>query len=95
MAIVVEVLVPLASRAESDRFDAGIDQAITERGGPPEGFMVHIGRPEGDGFLMIDVWRNEAEWRAFFDEVIMPNLAAAGLSAEDPRVSPAWTFARP
>jgi hypothetical protein len=37
MAIVVEALVPRASKAEADVFDESIELAMTQMGGPPEG----------------------------------------------------------
>jgi hypothetical protein len=46
MEIVVETLVPQASRAEADQFDASIDAAMMEMGGPPAGLMVHYARLE-------------------------------------------------
>ena len=42
MAIVVETLVRRATRDEADRFDASIEAAMAEMGGPPDEFMVHL-----------------------------------------------------
>ncbi len=95
MAIVVETIVPRASRAEPDRFDESIEAALAQVGGQPRGLMVHFSRPAGDGFLLCDVWRTEAEMRAFYDNVILPKLADAGLRPEKSSVSPVWSFARP
>jgi hypothetical protein len=47
MAIVVEALVPRASKAEADVFDESIELAMTQMGGPPEGLMVHFAHPAG------------------------------------------------
>jgi hypothetical protein len=95
MAIVVETLVPRASKAEADRFDDSIDSAMMQMGGPPAGPMVHFARPSGDGFMLCNVWRAEADMRSFYDDVILPKLADAGLSPEEPTISPVWVFARP
>ncbi len=95
MAIVVETLVPLASKADADTFDASVEAAMMERGGPPAGLMVHFTRPAGDGFVLSNVWRSEADMRRFYDDVILPGLAAAALEPEGSIVSPVWTFARP
>lgn len=95
MAIVGEILVPRASKAEADRFDDSVDAAMMKMGGPPAGLMVHFARPAGDGFLICDVWRTEADMRAFYDDVVLPKLADAGLDAEEPKTSPVWSFARP
>ena len=95
MAIVVEMLVPRASRDVADQFDAGVEQAMMRRGGPPAGLLVHYARPEGDGFVLCNVWRSEAEMRSFFEDVILPGLAQRGLEPSQPIVSPVWVFARP
>ncbi len=95
MAIVGEILVPRASKAEADLFDDSDKAAMMKMGGPPAGLMVHFERPAGDGFLICDVWRTEADMRAFYDDVVLPKLADAGLEAEEPKTSPVWVFARP
>lgn len=64
-------------------------------GGPPIGLMAHIAHPSGDGFVLCDVWRSEPEMRSFYDEVVLPKLAEAGLEPRDPVISPVWSFARP
>ncbi len=94
MAIVVETRIPEASREAADRFDADIEAAMREGGGPPAGLMVHLARPDGDGFLLVNVWRNEADLRAFWD-VIASRLGEAGLAFDEPTISPVWSFARP
>ena len=95
MAIVVETLVPHASKAEAEDFDATVEAAMMQRGGPPAGLMVHFTHPVGDGFALSNIWRSEAEMRHFYDDVIIPLLAAAALAPEESNVSPVWTFARP
>jgi hypothetical protein len=42
MAIVVETLVPHATRAEAERFDEMVENAIMQAGGPPARLMVHF-----------------------------------------------------
>ncbi len=42
MAVVGEILVPRASKAEADVFDESIDSAMMQMGGPPAGLMVHF-----------------------------------------------------
>ncbi len=95
MAVVVEIRVLQASKADHEALDAGVEAAMGQQGGPPAGLMAHFARPEGDGFVICDVWRSEADMRPFVDGVILPALAAAGLASEEPIVSPAWGFARP
>jgi hypothetical protein len=95
MAIVVETLIPQASKAAAEQLDAAIEATMMQRGGPPAGLMVHFTRPVGDGVVLANVWRSEAEMRGFYDDVLLPALAAAALVPEEPIVSPVWTFARP
>ena len=95
MAIVVETLIPRASKAEAERFDERIEDAMMQMGGPPAGLMVHYTRPAGDGFLLCNVWRTDADMRQFYDGVILPGLADAGLESEEPLIAPVWVFARP
>lgn len=86
---------PQASNAEADVFDESMELAMMQMGGPPDGLMVHFARPAKDGFLLCNVWRNEADMRSFYDDVVVPKLADVGLAAEEPAISPIWTFARP
>lgn len=95
MAIVVQTLVPHASEADADRLDQLVDAAITQRGGPPAGLMAHIVHPSGAGFMICEVWRSEADMLSFYDDVVAPKLAEAGLVPDDRVVSPVWSFARP
>lgn len=95
MAIMVETLVPVASRADADRLSDAIEASMVERGGPPQGLMAHFAGPLGDGFRICDVWATEAPMRVFYEEVVLPQLAAAGLAHEKSVVSPVWSFARP
>jgi hypothetical protein len=95
MAVAVETRIRNASQAEHDAFNDRIEAAMGAMGGPPAGLMVHVAKPDGDGFVIVDVWRTEAEMREFHDAVLSPAVAAADLDAELPLVSPVWGFARP
>jgi len=95
MAIVVQTLVPHASEADADRLDQLVNAAIMQRGAPPAGLMAHVCHPSADGFMIYEVWRSEADMQPFYDEVVLPNLAEAGLVPDAPVVSPVWSFARP
>lgn len=94
MAVVVEVVVARGSQAEFDGVDVAVSSAM-EHSGPPAGLMAHLVKPVGDGFVISDVWRSAQDFDPFWDEVLRPALAAAGLVAGDPVVSPVWSFARP
>ncbi len=95
MAIVMKTQVPSADQAAHDRVQEAVNAGIGRRGGPPEGLMVHLGHPEGDGFVIVDVWRSEDLARAFWIDVIEPAITGAGLTAGEPEVVPAWSIARP
>jgi hypothetical protein len=95
MAIAVETRIRKASQAEHDALSARVGAAMEANGVPPDGLMVHLTRPDGDGFVILDVWRTEAEMREFYDAVIVPALAETGAEADPPSVSPVWDFARP
>ena len=95
MAVVAQTFVPRASQADADRFEVSMGAAMEARGGPPAGLMAHIGHPSGDGLMLCNVWRTEADMRSFYDEVVLPKLAEAGLEPEEAVISPVWAFARP
>jgi hypothetical protein len=95
MAIVVETLVPRATRDQAEQLDARIGAAIKQMGGPPDGLMAHFARPAGEGFLICNVWRSETEMKPFYDDVVLPGLADAGLVPDESHVAPVWSFARP
>jgi hypothetical protein len=95
MAIAVETRIRKASQAEHDAMNARVEKSMGALGGPPAGLMAHLSKPDGDGFVVIDVWRTEAEMREFYDAVFTPVLAAAGVESDPPAVTPVWGFARP
>jgi hypothetical protein len=95
MAVVGEVRVRSASRAECDALEDRVSSAMMSMGGPPAGFMVTVVRPDSDGFLMIEVWRTESEMRRFHEAVVVPAFAELGLNAQELEVWPVWGFARP
>jgi len=95
MAIIVQTFVPRASQADADRLDLIVGAAMMQAGGPPVGLMAHVGYPSGEGFVVCNVWRSEAEMQSFHHAVLLPKLAEAGLEPADSVVSPVWSFARP
>jgi hypothetical protein len=94
MAVVIEIAVAGADRARFDLVDLEVSRAL-ELTGPPAGLMSHLVRPHGDGFLISDVWRSEAEFLDFHGTVLAPAISAADLVPGAPTVSPVWSFARP
>jgi hypothetical protein len=68
---------------------------MMQAGSPPEGLMVHVVYPQGEGFVVAEVWRTEAEGLPYVDEVLGPLLIELGLTAVESTVLPVWSFARP
>ena len=95
MAVLLQLSVAPATQDQVYELDAQVEQSMEQTGGPPAGLMSHVVYPEGDGFVMIDVWRGEAEGRSFLDDVLLPLMTELGLTAQEIRSRPVWSFARP
>ncbi len=95
MALLFQLTVTPATQEQFNELDARFDQSMMQAGGPPAGLMSHAVYPEGDGFVIADVWRAEAEGQRFIDDVLRPLLAESGLAGQDAVVRPVWSFARP
>jgi hypothetical protein len=57
--------------------------------------MAHAVYPEGDGFVISEVWRSEAEGSRYVDDVLRPLMSELALAAQGTEVRPVWSFARP
>ena len=68
---------------------------MSEGGGPPPGLMSHLVHPEGDGFVVAEVWRTESHGQSYVDDVLRPLLAELHLTASETTVLPVWSFAQP
>ncbi len=95
MAVIVRIVIDSASQDDHDRLGGAVEARLHDQGGPPDGLMVHVGWPEGDGFVIAEAWRTEELFRRYQEHLLEPALAEAGLVARDPDVSPAWSIARP
>jgi hypothetical protein len=95
MAVLLQLTVTPATQEQFDQLDVRVGQSMTQAGGPPAGLMSHVVCPEGEGFVVSDVWRTQAEGAPFFDEVLRPLLLELGLTATKSTVLPVWSFARP
>ena len=92
-----------SSPAQRDPCDPGPVQrarrqsrAVHDAGrGPPAGLMSHAVYPDGDGFVIAEVWRAESEGQSYIDDVLRPLLDESGLAGQDTVVRPVWSFARP
>ena len=79
MAVQLEITVDRATRDQFDELDDRVGQSMAAAGGPPPGLMSHVVHPEGDGFVLVDVWAVEDQGRAYVDEVLRPLMAEVGL----------------
>lgn len=96
MAVVARVYVGPADQALHDRVEEAVGAGIAATGGPPDGLMAHISTPSGEGFEIIEVWRSEETWTAYWEAIALPAITGAGAAAPDaPTVAPVWGFARP
>ena len=95
MALLFQLTVTPATQEQFNELDARVDQSMMQAGVPPAGLMSHAVYPEGDGFVIADVWRAEAEGQRFVDDVLRPLFAESGLTGQDTGVRPVWSFARP
>jgi hypothetical protein len=95
MAVLVQLTVSAATQDQFNELDAAVGQSMAEAGGPPAGLMSHVVYPEGDGFVVAEVWRTESDGAAYVDDVLRPMVGGLGLAAEETHVRPVWSFARP
>jgi hypothetical protein len=95
MAVLLQLTVAPATRDQFNELDAKVGQSMMQAGGPPAGLMSHAVYPEGDGFVIAEVWRAEAEGQRYIDDVLRPLLAELALTSPASVVRPVWSFARP
>ena len=95
MAVLIQLTVAPATQDQYNELDDKVGQSMDEAGGPPAGLMSHAVYPEGDGFVIADVWRAEEEGQRYIGDVLRPLLAELGLTGQDSVVRPVWSFARP
>ena len=95
MAVLLQLTVAPATHEQFNELDAMVGQSMMQAGGPPDGLMSHAVYPEGDGFIIAEVWRGETEGRPYIDDVLRPLLTGLGLDAHETAVRPIWSFARP
>lgn len=95
MAVMLHLLVNRATRDQFNDLDARVGQAMSQGGGPPAGLMAHVVFPEGDGFVVAEVWSTQAQGETYVDDVLRPLLAELHLTGSETTVLPVWSFARP
>jgi hypothetical protein len=95
MAVLLQLTVAPATHDQFNELDAMVGESMMQAGGPPDGLMSHAVYPEGDGFIIAEVWRGETEGRPYLDDVLRPLVTGLGLNAGETTVRPIWSFARP
>jgi hypothetical protein len=95
MAIVARTLVGPATQDDHDRLNGAVERRLMELGGPPDGLMSLVTFPDEDGFVIVEVWRNEETFASYVGNVFAPSLSEAGLTSKGNEIQPAWGFARP
>ena len=85
MAVLVEVTFP----ATAEQYDA-VDKAVDGRGNPPDGFIAHSARVDGDNISVIDIWESPEAFGAFAESRLGEGIA--GVMGDDaPQVEPKFT----
>ena len=95
MAVVVRLTVSPASQDQFNVLDDRVGAAMDAAGGPPPGPMSHVVYPEGEGFVVMGVWRSETEARDYVDGSLRGLVSDVGLVPGVTDVLPVWSFARP
>ncbi|MFJ8012858.1 hypothetical protein [Streptomyces sp. NPDC096339] len=64
------------------------DRVLPDPGNPPAGLLVHTASPdERGGWMVVDVWESEADYRRFVEDRIMPAARELGAPPFDTHVS--------
>ena len=95
MAVLLQFAVAPATQDQFNELDARVGRSMMEAGGPPAGLMSHVVYPDGDGFVVADVWRSEDEGRTYVNDVLLPLISELDLTAHETAIRAAWSFARP
>lgn len=95
MAIVAQIFIDSADQNDHDRLQSAVESRIHDIGRPPDGLMVHVSYPRGDGFVIVEAWRTEELFRSYMDELLGPAVAEVALAAGEPEIGQAWSIARP
>ena len=95
MAVIARIFIEAAGQSDHDRLESAVEERFQDRGGPPDGLMVHLGYPDNGGLMIIEAWRTEDSFRSYFDQELEAALRDVGLEAGEPHVGPAWSIARP
>jgi hypothetical protein len=84
MAIMMVLDVAGAGAEQYDQVMKGLAEAGATT---PAGRLHHVAGPRPDGWLVVDVWQDEASF-AGFAQTLVPLLAQAGLAHARPEIVP-------
>jgi hypothetical protein len=70
MAVLMELELPLTT----EQYDA-VDKALNAKGDPPDGFIAHSARIEGDTLHAVDIWESADAFGAFAESRLGPTIA--------------------
>ena len=82
--VVVMFEVPAMHAAQYDRIIEGLEAADQ---GEPDGRLFHVAAPQGDGWLVVDVWSSVEKFEQF-GQTLMPIVQELGLTPQ-PQIYPA------
>jgi hypothetical protein len=95
MAILMQLIVSPATREQFEQLDIRVGEAMSQAAGPPDGLMSHVVYPQGEGFVVAEVWRSRAEAEPYVDDSLRTLLTGLGLTIAETTFLPVWSFARP
>jgi hypothetical protein len=70
------VLMELTFDATAEQYDA-VDKALDARNNPPDGFIAHSARVDGDKISVVDIWESPEAFGAFAEGRLGPTVAEA------------------
>ena len=94
MAVLLQLTVTPSTQDQFNELDARVGQAMMDAGGPPPSLMSHCVYPEGDGFVVAEVWGMESEGQWFRGRRTASATDELGLTGNETSVRPVWSFAR-
>jgi hypothetical protein len=95
MAVIARIFIDAAEQGQHDSLGEAVETRLRDRGGPPDGLMVHLGYPADGGFMVVEAWRSEELFRSYERDILGPALREVGLVPREPEIGPAWSIARP
>jgi hypothetical protein len=83
MAVFMELEIPITP----DDYDA-VDEALDNRGNPPDGLIAHSARFDGETLKVLDIWESPEAFQAFAQSRLGPTIGETlgedGPSAPEP-----------